>query len=86
MFLPGSYRLFIRQLSTCKFSKVEVICCPDIPAPIWHINIEIKIRKYVSARILSCFHKAVVGLQIFKVEVVCFPDVPGSYHSHRSRN
>ena len=33
---------------------------------------EIKIRKYVSARILSGFYKAVVNLQIVEVEVICY--------------
>ena len=42
------------------------------PVPIRHIDREIKIRKYVFARILSCFYKAVVDLQIVEVEVICF--------------
>ena len=41
------------------------------PVPIWHINREIKIRKYVYARILSGFYKAVVDLQIVEVKVIC---------------
>ena len=42
------------------------------PVPIWHMDREIKIRKYDSARILSGFYKAVVNLQIVEVEVICF--------------
>ena len=42
------------------------------PVPIWHIDLEIKIRKYVSARILSFFYKAVVRVQIVEVEVICY--------------
>ena len=42
------------------------------PVPIWHIDLEIKIRKYVSARILSGFYKAVVNVQIVDVEVICY--------------
>ena len=56
------------------------------PVPIWHIDREIQIRKYVYARILSGFYEAVVGLQIFNLEVICFPDVSGSYLAHSSRN
>ena len=54
------------------------------PDPIWYIDLEIKIRKYVSARILSGFYKAVVNVQIVEVEVICRPDVPGSYPAYRS--
>ena len=42
------------------------------PVPIWHMDREIKIRKYVSTRILSGFYKAVVNLQIVEVKVICF--------------
>ena len=45
------------------------------PVPIWHMDREIKIRKYVSARILSGFYKAVVNLQIVEVKVICFLDL-----------
>ena len=41
--------------------------------PIWHMSIEIKIRKYVPTRILSGFYKAVVDLQIVKVKVNLLP-------------
>ena len=42
------------------------------PVPIWHIDREIKIRKYVSNKILSGFYKAVVDLQIVEVKVICY--------------
>ena len=42
------------------------------PVPIWHIDREIKIRKFVSTRILSGFFKASVDLQIVEVEVICY--------------
>ena len=44
------------------------------PVPIWHMDPEIKIRKYVSTRILSGFYKAVVVLQIVKMKVHLLPD------------
>ena len=40
------------------------------PVPIRHIDREIQIRKYVSARILSGFYKAVVDLQIVELKVI----------------
>ena len=42
------------------------------PVPIWHIDRAIKIRKYVSALILSGFYEAVVDLEIVKVKVICY--------------
>ena len=46
---------------------------------------KIKIRKYVSTRVLSGFYDTVVGLQMLELEVICYPALLGSYLAHGSR-
>ena len=64
MFLTGSYPVSLRALSTCKFLRQIIFASLPYLVPIWHMDPEIKMQKYVSNRILFGFYKAIVYLQI----------------------
>ena len=46
------------------------------PVPIWHLDRQIKIRKYVSSLILFGFYTTVDNLQIVEVKVICYLILP----------
>ena len=86
MFLTGSYPVSIRQLCTCKLLSQITFATRPYLVHIWHMDLETETKIYVSNRIQSGFHKAVVDLKIIKPNYICYSALPGSYLAYGSRN
>ena len=86
MYLPGACPFSKRQLSAFTLRRWKYICNSAHPRTTWHMDQNIKIRKYVSTRILFLFESQLSALTLLRWKYICYSSLPSSYLPYGSRN